>query len=54
MGSPELLKRHGIEVVLGNENIGENLQDHAMTGLCAEVNDDVRTGDLRRDPSRES
>ena len=51
IGSPKLLERLGIAVVLGNENIGENLQDHAMTGLCAQVNEGAPTGDLRRDPN---
>lgn len=51
MGSPELLKLNGLDVFLDNKNVGENLQDHAMTGLCAEVNDGVPTGDLRRDHS---
>ena len=51
IGSAELLKQHGIETVLENQNVGENMQDHAMTGLCAEVRDDVATGDVRRDPN---
>lgn len=51
IGSPKLLEKHGVEVLLPNPNVGENLQDHAMTGLCAEVIDDVPTGDLRRDPN---
>ncbi|KAL8733573.1 MAG: hypothetical protein Q9166_001981 [cf. Caloplaca sp. 2 TL-2023] len=50
IGDSELLRQLGIEVVLDNKNVGENLQDHAMTGLCAEVKEDIPTGDLRRDP----
>lgn len=51
IGSREVLQQHGIEVALENTNVGENLQDHAMTGLCAEVKEGIPTGDLRRDPS---
>jgi len=50
VGSPEILELHGIEVVRGNEDVRENLQDHAMTGLYTEVAEDVPTGDVRRDP----
>lgn len=28
IGNPTLLKSHGIEVIVSNENVGENLQDH--------------------------
>ena len=51
VGSPELFQEHGIEIVLANSNVGENLQDHAMTGLCAEVEESIPTGDLRRHPA---
>lgn len=47
VGNPKTLKLHGLKVVMGNENIGQYLRDHAMTGLCAEVAEDVSTGDLR-------
>lgn len=50
IGSPDLLLAHGIDVVFENRNVGENLQDHAMTGLYAEVKEGIPTGDLRRDP----
>ncbi|KAL8828360.1 MAG: hypothetical protein Q9170_006639 [Blastenia crenularia] len=50
IGGAELLRGLGIELLLDNVNVGENLQDQAMTGLCAEVQDDLPTGDLRRDP----
>lgn len=28
IGNPDLLKKHDIEVLVANENVGENLQDH--------------------------
>ena len=50
VGSPKLLQSHGIEVVVENSNVGENLQDHPMTGMCFEVVDGLPTIDMIRDP----
>ncbi|KAK9243602.1 GMC oxidoreductase-domain-containing protein [Lipomyces tetrasporus] len=33
----DLLQSHGIEVLVDNPNVGENLQDHPLTGTCYEV-----------------
>lgn len=50
VGSPELLKLHGIDVLVENSSVGENLQDHAMTGVSLEVVDGLPTVDMIRDP----
>ncbi|KAK7744110.1 hypothetical protein SLS53_003631 [Cytospora paraplurivora] len=52
VGGKQLLERFGIPVVLDLPAVGENLQDHLMTGLSYEVVDGVITGDplLRQEP----
>ncbi|MCJ1311400.1 hypothetical protein MMC25_005071 [Agyrium rufum] len=52
IGGKEFLSKHGIEVVIENPNVGENLQDHLMTGISFEVVDGVQTADplARREP----
>lgn len=52
IGSRELLEKHGITPVLDLPGVGENLQDHVMTGVSFEVVDGVITGDplLRQEP----
>lgn len=52
IGSSERLNANGIETVVDNPNVGENLQDHPMSGISFEVRDDVFTLDAlrRRDP----
>jgi len=30
IGSKALLEKHGIEVLIDNPNVGENIQDHAI------------------------
>ena len=50
IGSSQLLSKMGIDVLVDNPNIGENLQDHGMTGLCVEVKEEIPTADMRRDP----
>lgn len=53
IGDPDLLASLGISTVIPNKNVGENLQDHPMTGLSFEVQDGVETIDdlLRQDPA---
>ncbi|KAK7751530.1 hypothetical protein SLS62_006480 [Diatrype stigma] len=53
IGDPDLLASLGIPTVIPNKYVGENLQDHPMTGLSFEVRDGVETIDdlLRRDPA---
>ena len=50
IGNAELLGSHGIEVLVENPGVGENLQDHPMTSVSYEVNEGVMTGELMRDP----
>lgn len=61
LGSPALLERSGfgwrevleslgIPLLVENENVGEILQDHLMTGVSFELKDGIETGDRFRDP----
>lgn len=52
IGGKEILGQHGIPVVVDSPNVGENLQDHLMTGMSYEVADGVITGDplMRQEP----
>jgi choline dehydrogenase-like flavoprotein len=42
IGNVKLLKAHGIEVLIGNPNMGENLQDHLLCNLSFEEYSDAR------------
>ncbi len=52
IGGANLLKACGIQVIIDIPNVGENLQDHLMTGISYEVNDGIFTGDalIRQEP----
>lgn len=52
VGGADLLQRLGIDVVVDNPHVGENLQNHLFTGLVFEVRDDVDTIDafFRQEP----
>ncbi|KAM7195883.1 L-sorbose 1-dehydrogenase [Rhypophila sp. PSN 637] len=53
IGDEKLLQKLGIDVVLDNPNVGENLQNHVYTGVTFEVADDaIATLDsfFRNDP----
>ncbi|KAK7935360.1 oxidoreductase [Apiospora marii] len=52
IGNREILQEHGIEVVKDLPAVGENLQDHPITGICFEAVDSLETLDglLRQDP----
>jgi choline dehydrogenase-like flavoprotein len=52
IGSSKILRPLGINVVVDNPSVGENLQDHLMTGISYEVVDGVNTLDdlLRQVP----
>jgi choline dehydrogenase len=50
IGSAALLKAHGIQVVIENDNVGENLQDHALVPYSAEVADGELTMESLGDP----
>lgn len=45
IGNPRLLKSLDIPVAVNNPNVGENLQDHAISGISFEVVDSVATAD---------
>lgn len=52
IGNSQILKPLDIPVLIDNKNVGENLQDHLMTGVSFEANDGVMTGDclMRHEP----
>lgn len=52
IGGKALLDKNGIPVVVDLPGVGENLQDHLMTGMSYEVVDNVITGDplMRQEP----
>lgn len=52
IGRRSLLEKLGIPCTLDLPAVGENLQDHLMTGVSFEVTDGIMTGDalLRQDP----
>ncbi|KAH6643473.1 hypothetical protein BKA67DRAFT_542424 [Truncatella angustata] len=52
VGNPGILAKHEIPVVIDLPGVGENLQDHLMTGISYEVADYVLTGDalIRQEP----
>ncbi|KAH8585896.1 hypothetical protein B0O99DRAFT_529793 [Bisporella sp. PMI_857] len=53
IGGADLLQRLGINVVVDNPHVGENLQNHLFTGLVFEARDDVETIDafFRQEPN---
>ncbi|KAG8162847.1 hypothetical protein KVR01_007325 [Diaporthe batatas] len=50
IGAGDLLSKHGIEVVIDNANVGENLQDHVLASISFEVANDLVSGDVMRNP----
>jgi choline dehydrogenase-like flavoprotein len=52
IGDASLLGSLGIDVVLSNPNVGENLQDHPMNIISVEVLDENDSLDSLRDPKR--
>lgn len=52
IGNPEILTSLDVPVEVDNKNVGENLQDHLMTGISFEAFDGVITGDslMRQEP----
>lgn len=52
IGDKKLLDHHGISVQVDLPGVGENFQDHLMTGMSYEVVDGVMTGDplMRQEP----
>ena len=53
IGSAKLLKNLGIDVVVANPNVGENLQNHVMVTVSFEVKEGLNTIDplIRQDPA---
>ncbi|EFQ99794.1 choline dehydrogenase [Nannizzia gypsea CBS 118893] len=51
IGSRDILERYGIETVIDNPGVGENLQDHCFTSISFEVADDQVSADITRDPT---
>ncbi|KAL7947650.1 hypothetical protein V8C42DRAFT_352204 [Trichoderma barbatum] len=53
IGSPGVLKPLGIPVLVENMGVGENLQDHLVTGCSWQVLDELRTlEEFRDDPTK--
>ncbi|PYH28646.1 GMC family oxidoreductase [Aspergillus neoniger CBS 115656] len=52
IGNRQILDQYSIPVIVENRNVGENLQDHLMTGISFEVKPGIATGDplLRQEP----
>ena len=50
IGGRQLLDRLEIDVIVENDHVGKNLQDHIMAGVSFEVKDGVETLDIFRDP----
>ncbi|OBT67941.1 hypothetical protein VE03_02500 [Pseudogymnoascus sp. 23342-1-I1] len=50
IGNAGLLRSHGIEPVVNNPGVGENLQDHGTVAFGYEVTDGLPSGDMSRDP----
>ncbi|TEA18959.1 Dehydrogenase citC [Colletotrichum sidae] len=53
VGNGELLRQHGIDVVLDNPHVGENLQNHVMLSAAFEAlpEHDTMDGVVRQDPA---
>ncbi|KAL8640852.1 MAG: hypothetical protein Q9228_002272 [Teloschistes exilis] len=50
IGSSKILKACGVQLIVDNPHVGENFQDHPMTGSSFEVIDGLPTIDMIRDP----
>ena len=51
IGSAEILEQHGMDVIIDNPGVGENLQDHSFASVSFEVADGQTTNDMARDPA---
>ncbi|TGO59267.1 hypothetical protein BCON_0046g00100 [Botryotinia convoluta] len=51
IGDPNILKKQGIEVLVDNRNVGENLQDHVYVPIGFKVNTGITTLDNFTDPA---
>lgn len=50
IGDREVLTKQGVPVIIENENVGCNVQDHPIVCESFEVADGVMSGDILRDP----
>lgn len=50
IGNPKILKAAGVELVVESNGVGENLQDHIVTGCCYELKEGVSSLDVIKDP----
>ena len=46
-----MLSKHGIDVLINNPGVGENLQDHVLAVLAYEIEDPSLSLDSLRDPA---
>lgn len=51
IGSKAILEQNGIEVLIDNPGVGENLQDHCFSTVSFEVADGQISADVVRDPA---
>ncbi|KAL4886578.1 hypothetical protein BJY04DRAFT_75593 [Aspergillus karnatakaensis] len=51
IGGAELLKKHNIDVLIDNANVGENLQEHGFVPFSWEIADGQQSGEALRDPA---
>ncbi|KAJ5291236.1 CAZyme family AA3 [Penicillium angulare] len=51
IGDEKILKSHGIETIINNPSVGENLQDHGIISFSYEVADGMPSGDMAKDPN---
>ncbi|KAF7907957.1 hypothetical protein BELL_0439g00060 [Botrytis elliptica] len=51
IGNPNILKKKGVEVLVNNINVGENLQDHVYVPIGFKVNTGIITLDNFTDPA---
>lgn len=52
IGQKQLLQSFGIECLIDLPGVGENLQDHALTPVIVEVDEDVETLEVLSDPAK--
>jgi choline dehydrogenase-like flavoprotein len=51
IGNPDVLKKAGVECLVANPRVGENLQDHPATGIGLELIDGQKSLDMLQDPA---
>ncbi|KAJ5725511.1 CAZyme family AA3 [Penicillium malachiteum] len=51
IGDKKILQSQGIEPIIENPSVGENLQDHGIVSFSYEVADGLPSGDMAKDPN---